>query len=549
MAVSIQTILKSSLPKGDPGVIGFAGSQGDQGFTGSIGFTGSQGGTLFDFSVVGSAYRVTGLQGDFPIINLLRGQLYYFDFSNVPSSDPLALRLETGSTAVVPGTEGNDPVSGTNGNLVVYRVPLDAPDFIVYQSTVDANQVGLINIFDQVGYTGSAGFTGSFGFTGSQGEQGYTGSSGLDGYTGSKGNDGTSVKIVGVVATANDLPDPYGGDIGDGYIVTDTGNLWTWSGSAWIEAGRVLGYTGSQGPAGGYTGSKGDPGVAASFTTRAYTGDGSATEFAVTEGNTIQTVLVFLNGVNQRPTDDYTVTGSTLTFTTAPSTGELIIIREMPQAATGYTGSQGETGFTGSQGIPGEFAAIGFTGSQGEGFTGSQGEQGTPGSSVTIVGSVDDDTLLPLPYNGNIGDGYITRDDGRLHVWDGVEWDDVGQVQGYTGSRGAGIIDTELVDGELIVIYEDSTRNNLGIVQGFQGSQGESSFTWGPTPPENPAVGDRWFDTIVGAVAVYVDDGDTQAWLEVAGSGFMGQTGYTGSGGGGSNPAQLYTYNLLFGGN
>ena len=176
MAVSIQTILKSSLPKGDPGVIGFAGSQGDQGFTGSIGFTGSQGGTLFDFSVVGSAYRVTGLQGDFPIINLLRGQLYYFDFSNVPSSDPLALRLETGSTAVVPGTEGNDPVSGTNGNLVVYRVPLDAPDFIVYQSTVDANQVGLINIFDQVGYTGSAGFTSSFGFTGSQGEQGYTGS-------------------------------------------------------------------------------------------------------------------------------------------------------------------------------------------------------------------------------------------------------------------------------------------------------------------------------------------------------------------------------------
>jgi hypothetical protein len=339
-----------------------------------------------------------------------------------------------------------------------------------------AGATGFTGSQGELGYTGSAGFTGSFGFTGSQGEQGYTGSSGLDGYTGSKGNDGTSVKIVGVVATANDLPDPYGGDIGDGYIVTDTGNLWTWSGSAWIEAGRVLGYTGSQGPAGGYTGSKGDPGVAASFTTRAYTGDGSTTEFEITAGNTIQTVLVFLNGVNQRPTDDYTVTGSTLTFTTAPSTGELIIIREMPQAATGYTGSigytgsqgegftgsqgelgftgsQGELGFTGSQGegFTGSQGELGFTGSQGElGFTGSQGEQGTPGSSVTIVGSVDDDTLLPLPYNGNIGDGYITRDDGRLHVWDGVEWDDVGQVQGYTGSQG----DT-----------------------GFTGSQGELGFT------------------------------------------------------------------------
>jgi hypothetical protein len=473
MAVSIQTILKSSLPKGDPGFsgsTGFTGSRGDPGFTGSIGYTGSQGGTLFDYSVVGSAYRVTGLTGDFPIINLLRGQLYYFDFSNVPSSDPLALRLETGSTAVVPGTEGNDPVSGTNGNLVVYRVPLDAPDFIVYQGTANPSWVGLINIFDQVGYTGSAGFTGSFGFTGSRGEQGYTGSAGLDGYTGSRGDDGTSVKIVGVVATANDLPDPYNGDFGDGYIVTDTGNLWTWSGSAWVEVGRILGYTGSQGPAGGYTGSKGEPGVAASFTTRAYTGDGSTTEFAITEGNTIQTVMVFLNGVNQRPTDDYTVAGSTLTFATAPVAGELIIVREMPQAATGYTGSQGETGFTGSQGIPGEAAAIGYTGSAGftgsEGYTGSKGEQGTPGSSVTIVASVDNATLLPLSYSGSIGDGYITRDDGHLHVWDGTEWDDVGQIVGYTGSRGT--------DGFV------GSRGDTGYTgsTGFTGSAGQGLDPW-----------------------------------------------------------------------
>jgi hypothetical protein len=48
----------------------------------------------------------------------------------------------------------------------------------------------------------------------------------------------------------------------------------------------------------------------------------------------------------------------------------------------------------------------------------------------------------------------------------------------------------------------------------------------------NPEIGDRWFDTVIGAVAVYVNDGDTQAWVEVAGSGFMGQTGYTGSSGG-----------------
>jgi hypothetical protein len=422
------------------GAAGYTGSQGDTGpagdlgFTGSIGFTGSQGGTLFDFSVVGSAYRVTGLPGDFPIINVTRGQLYYFDFSNISSTDPLALRLETGDTSVVPGTEGNDPVSGTSGNLVVYRVPLDAPNFIVYQGTANPSWIGLINVFDQVGYTGSAGFTGSFGFTGSQGEQGYTGSAGLDGYTGSRGDDGTSIKIVGIVPTANDLPDPYNGDVGDGYIVADTGNLWTWSGSAWTEVGRILGYTGSQGPAGGYTGSKGDPGVAASFTTRAYTGDGSTTEFEITAGNTIQTILVFLNGVNQRPTDDYTVSESILTFATAPSTGELIIIREMPQAATGYTGSQGNdglgildveivdddlvityqdstqdnvgrvVGYTGSQGIPGEAAAIGYTGSQ-----------GPQGASTEIKGSVA--TEADLPGNGRT---FVFQSPGFYYNIDGI---------------------------------------------------------------------------------------------------------------------------------
>ena len=419
---------------GSQGEQGYTGSQGDLGYTGSIGFTGSQGGTLFDFSVVGSAYRVAGLQGDFPIINLTRGQLYYFDFSDISSSNPLALRLETGDTSVIPGTESNDPVSGTNGNLVVYRVPLDAPNSIVYQGTADSNWVGLINIFDQVGYTGSAGFTGSFGFTGSQGDLGYTGSAGVDGYTGSKGEDGTSVKIVGIVATANDLPDPYNGDVGDGYIVMDTGNLWTWSGTTWIEVGRILGYTGSQGPAGGYTGSKGDPGVAASFTTRAYTGDGSTTEFEITAGNTIQTVLVFLNGVNQRPTDDYTVAGSILTFTTAPSAGELIIIREMPQAATGYTGSRGTdglgildvdivdddlvityqdstqdnvgrvVGYTGSQGIPGEAAAIGYTGSQ-----------GPQGASTEIKGSVA--TEADLPGNGRT---FVFQSPGGYYTIDGI---------------------------------------------------------------------------------------------------------------------------------
>jgi hypothetical protein len=64
--------------------------------------------------------------------------------------------------------------------------------------------------------------------------------------------------------------------------------------------------------------------------TRVATGDGSTTGFTVTQNQTVDKVIVTENGVVQRPTTDYTISGTTLTFTTAPSSGVQIIIREMP---------------------------------------------------------------------------------------------------------------------------------------------------------------------------------------------------------------------------
>ena len=63
--------------------------------------------------------------------------------------------------------------------------------------------------------------------------------------------------------------------------------------------------------------------------TRAYTGDGSTVAFTVTNGMTVQNTLVFLNGVFQRPTTDYTVSGTTLTFGTAPVAADVITIKEL----------------------------------------------------------------------------------------------------------------------------------------------------------------------------------------------------------------------------
>jgi len=64
-------------------------------------------------------------------------------------------------------------------------------------------------------------------------------------------------------------------------------------------------------------------------TTRTATGDGSTTGFTVTSGRTVDNVLVFLNGVCQVPTTDYTISSTTLTFTTAPVSGDAIQIREL----------------------------------------------------------------------------------------------------------------------------------------------------------------------------------------------------------------------------
>ena len=63
--------------------------------------------------------------------------------------------------------------------------------------------------------------------------------------------------------------------------------------------------------------------------TRAYTGDGSTVAFTVTSGATVDNVLVFLNGVFQKPTTDFGVSGTTLTFTTAPVASEAILIKEL----------------------------------------------------------------------------------------------------------------------------------------------------------------------------------------------------------------------------
>src|SRR6056300_705042 len=65
-----------------------------------------------------------------------------------------------------------------------------------------------------------------------------------------------------------------------------------------------------------------------SFTTdKSNTGDGSTTAFTINAGRTVDDVLVIVNGIVLTPTDDYTISSTTLTFTVAPVAAAEIVFR------------------------------------------------------------------------------------------------------------------------------------------------------------------------------------------------------------------------------
>jgi len=400
---------------------------GGVGFTGSAGESGSR-----SFSVTNSGasdYVIDGSND--PTLNLLRGFTYKFNVSATGHPFWIKTSSVTGTgSAYSNGVTNNGIDSGT----ITFAVPYDAPSTLYYICQFHSVMAGTINITDvgPTGFTGSAGagFTGSsggVGFTGSAGA-GFTGSAGSTGFTGSVGSQG-AIGYTGSAGTG-------GGGSGNGYtgsqglpgtlasgVVVDT----------FTSNGSVTSFTLSVAPVGieativaidgilqerssysvsGYTLTLSEPLITGevlevtiltygttNFVTRTYTGNGVATAYTVTNGVTANSIIVTENGVVQAPVADYTISGPTLTFTTAPANGVAISIRELPAGAVGYTGSIGSAGIvsantapadttvlwhdettSGGTGYTGSSGAVGFTGSVGAGFTGSAGTVGFTGS-------------------------------------------------------------------------------------------------------------------------------------------------------------------------
>ena len=326
-----------------------------------------------------------------------------------------------------------------------------------------------------------------------RGAQGPTGpigpSGGPTGPTGPTGAQGQGIALKGTVATPADLPST-GNVVGDSYIVQSNGSLYTWSGSAWVNNGPIVGPTGATGPT-GPTGSQGNVGpTGAPSTVTGPTGPtGSQGNFGPTGSQGVQGI----QGI-QGVTGPTGPTGAQSTV--AGPTG--VQGNVGPTGPTGNTGAAstvaGPTGPTGAQGAQGNVGATGPTGAQGNvgdhGPTGPQGIQGEQG----IQGVVG-----PTGSTGASGATGPTGATGAPST--------IAGPTGPTGAQGTqGIQGVQGVQGDVGPTGAQGNQGNVGPtgptgstgsqgVTGPTGSQGNSIT--GPTGPTGSAGanGDRYLTT------------------------------------------------------
>ena len=72
------------------------------------------------------------------------------------------------------------------------------------------------------------------------------------------------------------------------------------------------------------------PAISLTYTADTATGDGSTTVFTINSGRAVADILVIVNGVVLVPTTDYTISGTNLTFATAPGASAEIQFRYLP---------------------------------------------------------------------------------------------------------------------------------------------------------------------------------------------------------------------------
>jgi len=497
---SIEVI--QSLTGGGKGYTGSRGYTGSAGYAGSRGYSGSLGYT--------GSIGYTGSQG----IQGIQG---------------------------IQGTDGSQGIQGIQGTD------------------------GIQGIQGTDGIQGIQGTDGLQGIQGTQGVLGYTGSaSTATGYTGSQGvpgTPGTSVVIVGSTSSYSTLIIPYLGNIGDGYILIDTGHLAVWSGTIWNDVGEFIGYTGSQGAQGiqGTDGSQGIQGIQGTDGIQGIQGTDGSQGIQGPQGIQGTQGTDGLQGIQGTQGTDglqgIQGTQGTDGLQGIQGTDGLQGIQGIQgtdglqgiqgtQGTDGLQGIQGIRGFIGVQGIQG---IVGYTGSQGirgiQGTDGSQGIQGIQGTdgiqgiqgtdgSQGIQGIQGTDGLQGIQgiqgiigYTGSQGIQGVIGYTGSQGI-QGVQG--IQGIIGYTGSQGiqgiVGYTGSQGIQGIQGIIGYTGSQGIQGIVGytgsqgiqgviGYTGSHGDTGVFIGATPP--PTTDILWLDTVENPLVPLVPLGGTEGQVLV----------------------------------
>ena len=213
-------------------------------------------------------------------------------------------------------------------------------------------------------------------------------------------------------------------------------------------------------------GSGGSTGIGGQFTSS--TGNGSATTFtSPVNTNLANNLIVSVDGIMQRPTTDYTVSGTTVTFGTAPPSGTAVLVRS----------------FSGAMSSKADFTVQNFTAN---------------GSN----------TVYKLAETVSSGDHVLVSINGIIQR----------NATDYTYSTGT----------SNITFDEAPTSGDIISFRTFDLQQ-STSATVSDTAPSNPRNGDFWFDSSTAKLYMRYEDGSSNQWVSLSVAGAAGADGADGT--------------------
>lgn len=409
--------------------------------------------------------------------------------------------------------------------------------------------------------------------------EGPKGSTGATGASGPPGLGFAITKVYSSLGELEADTNPVGIVPGQFAIITtptvddpENAKLYLWTGQYYIYTTDLSGAAGLQGPSGatgtqgatGIQGATGPQGIAGEFAGQGATGatgePGSpggatgATGIAGPIGATgIQGIQGNVGGIGSTgatgPRGYIGLPGST---GATGSQGDL--------GSTGATGLQGTTGATGIQGNIGATGSTGPIGATGLGATGSTGPIGATGATGLGFAITKTYTSVALLLADTSPTGIIAgqfaiidnadinnAENSRLYLWTGTSWNyvtDLSGAQGIQGPQGptgttgatgpAGTPGTIGIDGATGPVGATGSTGPIGStgatgVAGIQGNIGATGSTGpigasGPefkivvsdSVPTSPTVGTLWWDSTIGTLFFYYDDGSSVQWVSAS---------------------------------